>query len=128
VPEPRESVGALRVNSSILSELSKVLTERKANPPTKPSYVAGLLRGGMTRIGAKIIEEAAEVVEAGDEPGDAGRDHLVKEAADLLFHMMVLLTHRDIAWPAVEAELARRFGIGGIEEKQSRTQSEITHR
>jgi len=116
------------VDSSILSQLAGVLAERKANPPAKPSYVAGLLRGGTTRIGAKVIEEAAEVVEAGDEAGDSGRDHLVKEAADLVFHTMVLLTHRDVAWSAVEAELARRFGIGGIEEKQSRTQSDVTHR
>jgi phosphoribosyl-ATP pyrophosphohydrolase len=110
-------------DSSILSELSAVLAERKANPPAKPSYVAGLLRGGTTRIASKILEEAAEVVEAGEEPGDAGREHLVKEAADLVFHTMVLLTHREIPWSAVEAELGRRFGIGGIEEKQSRKPS-----
>ena len=107
-------------DSSILSELSGVLAERKINPPAKPSYVASLLKGGTRRIGSKVIEEAAEVVEAGDEPGDAGREHLVKEAADLVFHAMVLLTHRDVPWSAVEAELGRRFGIGGIEEKQSR--------
>jgi phosphoribosyl-ATP pyrophosphohydrolase len=116
------------VDSPILSELARVLAERKANPPAKPSYVAGLLRGGTARIGAKVIEEAAEVVEAGDEAGDAGREHLTKEAADLVFHTMVLLTYRDVPWSAVEAELGRRFGISGIEEKQSRTQSEMTHR
>lgn len=78
------------------------------------------MRGGVARIGAKIVEEAAEVVEAGDEPGDAGRTHLVKEVADLVFHAMVLLGYRDTAWDEVEAELARRFGISGIAEKESR--------
>ncbi len=52
------------------------------------------------------MEEAAEVVEAADEPGDAGRKHLVKEVADLVFHTAVLLAHRDLAWSEVEAELA----------------------
>jgi phosphoribosyl-ATP pyrophosphohydrolase len=61
------------------------------------------------------------VVEAGHEPGDAGRIHLVKEVADLVFHTAVLLAHRDLAWSDVEAELAQRFGISGITEKQSRT-------
>jgi phosphoribosyl-ATP pyrophosphohydrolase len=110
-------------DSSILSKLSDVLAERKANPPAKPSYVVTLLQGGTIRIGAKVLEEAAEVIEAGTEPGDAGREHLVKEAADLVFHAMVMLTHRDVPWSAVEAELGRRFGIGGIEEKQSRPTS-----
>ncbi len=107
-------------DSSILSELSGVLADRKANPPAKPSYVASLLRAGSTRISAKILEEAGEVIEAGIEAGEAGREHLVKETADLVFHTMVLLTQRDLSWSAVEAELGRRFGIGGIEEKQSR--------
>lgn len=110
-------------DSSTLMKLADVLAERKAHPPAKPSYVSQLLHGGTTRIGAKVIEEAAEVVEAGEEAGDAGRAHLVKEAADLVFHMMVLLTHRDVSWSAVEAELDRRFGIGGIEEKLSRDQT-----
>jgi len=111
-------------DSSILSELSGVLAERKANPPAKPSYVVSLLRAGGTRISAKILEEAGEGIEAGDEAGAEGAEHLVKEAADLVFHTMVLLTHRDISWSAVEAELGRRFGIGGIEEKQSRKPAE----
>jgi phosphoribosyl-ATP pyrophosphohydrolase len=109
--------------SSIMTALMGVISERKNNPPSEPSYVVSLLRGGVAKIGAKIVEEAAEVVEAGDEPGDAGRTHLVKEAADLVFHTVVLLAHRDVAWSEVEAELARRFGISGITEKQSRTKS-----
>ena len=107
--------------SSIMAALMGVISGRKTNPPGEPSYVVSLLRGGVATIGAKIVEEAAEVVEAGGEPGDAGREHLVKEVADLVFHTAVLLTHRDLAWAEVEAELARRFGISGITEKQSRT-------
>jgi phosphoribosyl-ATP pyrophosphohydrolase len=82
--------------------------------------VAELMRGGVARIGAKIVEEAAEVVEAGAEPGDAGRAHLVHEVADLVFHAMVLLGYRERDWADVESELARRFGISGIAEKRAR--------
>jgi len=109
--------------SSIMTALMGVIARRKANPPSEPSYVADLMRGGVARIGAKIVEEAAEVVEAGDEHGDPGRAHLVKEAADLVFHTAVLLGYRDVGWTEVEAELARRFGISGITEKESRTPS-----
>jgi phosphoribosyl-ATP pyrophosphohydrolase len=105
---------------SILTALEAVIAERKANPPAQRSYVVTLLEGGVPTIGAKVVEEAAEVVEAADEPGDDGRAHLVREVADLIFHAMVLLGHRGVALAEVEAELARRFGIGGIEEKEAR--------
>lgn len=107
-------------NSSIMAELMAVIADRKTNASTEKSYVASLLAGGVAKIGAKIIEEAAETVEAGDEPGDAGREHLVKEVADLVFHVAVLLGHRDLQWGDVEAELGRRFGISGIAEKAAR--------
>ncbi len=74
----------------------------------------------MAKIGAKVLEEAAEVVEAAGEPGDAGREHLVKEVADLVFHALVMLGHRDADWSDVEAELGRRFGVSGLVEKESR--------
>ncbi len=105
---------------SMMDALMQVIAERKANPPSGRSYVAALFQGGVAKIGAKIIEEAAEVVEAGDEPGDDGREHLVREVADLVFHAAVLLGYRDLAWSAVENELARRFGISGIAEKEVR--------
>jgi phosphoribosyl-ATP pyrophosphohydrolase len=104
-----------------MTSLMEVIFDRKASPPNEPSYVVSLLRGGVEKIGGKILEEAAEVVQAGGEPGEAGRRHLIKEAADLVFHTMVLLGHRDIDWHEVEAELAARFGTSGIIEKQSRT-------
>lgn len=108
--------------SSVLDALSALIAERKANPPAERSYVVSLLQGGHPKIAPKITEEAAEVVEAAAEPGDEGRDHLVREVADLVFHSLVMLGHRDLAWSAVEAELRRRFGISGIVEKESRGQ------
>ncbi len=103
-----------------MAELMAVIAERKADAAGKPSYVRKLMDGGVAAIGAKIVEEAAEVVEAGDEPGDAGREHLVKEVADLVFHAAVMLGLRDLSWDAVEAELQRRSGVSGLVEKASR--------
>ncbi len=108
---------------SVMQALMDIIRERKERPSDERSYVVELMRGGVAKMGGKIVEEAAEVVEAGDEPGDAGRAHLVKEVADLVFHAMVLLGYRDAAWDDVEAELARRFGISGIAEKEVRGRS-----
>lgn len=107
---------------SILSDLVAVIADRKANPPER-SYVSSLLKGGLAKIGPKITEEAGEVVAAAGEPGDSGRAHLVHEVADLLFHTLVLLGDREVAWSEVEGELARRFGVGGLDEKESRGRS-----
>jgi phosphoribosyl-ATP pyrophosphohydrolase len=103
-----------------IAALMRVIAERKADTSGRPSYVSNLLKGGVAAIGAKIVEEAAEVVEAGDEPGESGREHLVKEVADLVFHAAVLLGYRDLTWADVEAELDRRSGVSGLVEKASR--------
>lgn len=95
------------------------IESRKQNPSEK-SYTSQLLIGGTERIGSKITEEAAEVVEAAGESDDPGRLHLVREAADLVYHLLVMLAHRGSSLADVEAELARRFGISGLEEKASR--------
>ena len=96
--------------------LAEIIQQRKAERPER-SYVVSLLDGGVEAIGAKIMEEAAEIVEAGSEPET---DHLVREAADLLFHLWALLGYRDVPPEAVFVELERRFGTSGIAEKEGR--------
>jgi phosphoribosyl-ATP pyrophosphohydrolase len=113
--------GAYRMpDPPILEALMSLIAERKRNPPAERSYVVSLLNGGVPKIGAKIEEEAREVVAAAAESGVEGRTHLVHEVADLVFHTLVLLGYQEIAWAEVEAELARRFGMSGIKEKESR--------
>ena len=72
----------------------------------------------MPAIGAKVTEEAGELVAAADHETD---DRVVSEAADLVYHMLVLLACRGVGLSQVEDELARRFGISGLDEKASRT-------
>lgn len=107
-------------SSAIFQRLMAVVEDRRANPPER-SYTTSLFRGGVAKIGEKIVEEAAEVVEAAGEAGDEGHKHLVAEAADLIFHLFVMLGHREVRLAEVEAELARRFGISGLDEKAART-------
>ena len=102
-----------------LARLMAVIEDRKANPPER-SYTTSLFQGGVEKIGRKITEEAGEVVEAAGEPGEEGRAHLIYEAADLIYHLLVMLGHREIGLHEVETELARRFGISGLDEKESR--------
>lgn len=84
------------------------------------SWTAKLLAGGVDKIGPKVTEEAGELVEAAHEPGDEGREHFVYEAADLLYHTMVLCRWRGVELAEIEQELARRFGTSGLAEKASR--------
>ncbi len=103
----------------ILAQLMAVIEDRKANPPAK-SYTTTLFAGGVPKIGEKIREEAAEVVEAASEPGEDGRSHLIREAGDLIYHLFVMLGHRDVKLAEVESELAKRFAISGLDEKAAR--------
>ncbi len=100
-------------------KLERTISARAASPAEK-SYTSQLLAGGVEKMGPKIIEEAAEVVEAAGEPGPAGREHFIREVGDLIYHLMVLLQHRKCSLADVEAELTRRFGVSGLEEKASR--------
>lgn len=112
-------------NQHPLAQLMAVIEHRKRNPPAK-SYTTTLFAGGVEKIGGKIMEEAAEVVEAAGESGAEGRQHLIYEAGDLIYHLFVMLGHREVRLDEVEAELARRFGISGIDEKASRGTSGAT--
>lgn len=110
----------MTASQSILQQLMEVIEQRFQDRP-EGSYTTKLFDGGVDAIGAKVTEEADEVVEAAAEPGDEGREHLIREAADLVYHLFVMLGHREIKLAEVEAELGRRFGISGLEEKASRT-------
>lgn len=102
-----------------LARLMRTLHERAETRPAG-SYTTKLLDGGPTEIGAKLLEEARELIEAADEPGEAGRDHFVYEAGDLIYHALVLLAWRGVDLDAVAAELARREGTSGLIEKANR--------
>lgn len=104
----------------IFGQLDALLAQRRdANPDN--SYTAALYAGGNAAITAKVAEESAEVIEAAEQVGDAdGHAHLVHEVADLWFHCMVLLQANGCNTTEVQTELARRFGVSGIEEKAAR--------
>jgi phosphoribosyl-ATP pyrophosphohydrolase len=106
--------------SDILAQLAEVLEARKAEDPSK-SYVAGLYAKGLDRILKKVGEEATETVLAAKD-GDAA--HVVYETADLWFHTLVMLAYLDLRPEQVLEELARRFGVSGLDEKAARGQAE----
>ena len=109
---------------SAVAHLMATIEERKRNPPTR-SYTSQLLQGGVPAIGAKVLEEAREVVEAAEiGDGVTRRSAMVHEAADLLYHLLVLLAFREITWAQVETEIARRFGLSGLDEKAARPPKE----
>ena len=81
------------------------------------------MEAGSAKIGEKILEEARELIEAADEPGDAGREHFVYEAGDLIYHLMVMLAYRGVDLSEVAAELGRREGTSGLVEKASRVKT-----
>jgi len=101
----------------IVSRVAAIIARRKRERPEK-SYVVSLLDAGFDKVNGKILEEAREFVEALP-AGDPA--HTAHEAADLLFHMLVGLEAAGVPAGAVFAELRRRFGTSGIDEKASRS-------
>ena len=102
---------------SALHDLAATIAARKNADPDS-SWTAKLLAKGPEKCAEKFGEEAIEaVIEA--VKGD--REHLTSEAADVLYHLLVMLAARDVTLADVEAELARREGTSGIAEKASRT-------
>ena len=99
-----------------LEELERVIVSRRGEPENR-SYTAGLLAAGPRKVGGKVVEEAGEVAMAAVAEGD---DRVVAECADLLYHTLVLLASRGLSLGAVGAELRRRFGISGLDEKAAR--------
>ena len=113
------------MSDSVLVQLANTLEQRK-NKDAKSSYVASLYAGGDDAILKKVGEEATEVILAakGTDQGQFDASHLVNETADLWFHTMVMLAHKDIEVTAVLAELESRFGRSGLDEKAERTTKE----
>lgn len=103
-------------STEILARLEAVIASRREADP-ESSYVARLNERGIEKIVQKLGEEAVETVIAAL---SQDRDALVGEAADLVFHLLVLLDHRQIPLDDVLAELGRREGVSGIAEKASR--------
>jgi phosphoribosyl-ATP pyrophosphohydrolase len=105
--------------SAPLVKLERTIHARAKKPNAK-SYTSQLLAGGVPKIGAKIVEEAAELVEAAGETGAAGEEHFIREMGDVFYHLLVMLCLKNRNLFDVEAELARRFGVSGLEEKAAR--------
>jgi phosphoribosyl-ATP pyrophosphohydrolase len=103
-------------DSDTLARLEAVIASRRGADPGS-SYVARLNARGVKKIAQKLGEEATETIIAALAED---REALVGEAADLLFHLLVLLGARDVPLAAVLAELERREGVSGITEKASR--------
>jgi len=102
--------------NDILDRIAADIEERKGGDPAK-SYVAKLLSQGEDAVLKKIGEEATETVLAA-KSGD--RLHLVREVTDLWFHCMIVLAHHGLGPRDVLAEMQRREGISGIDEKAAR--------
>lgn len=103
-------------NSDILFRLEALLHERKRAAPAS-SYVSALYAKGLDAVLKKVGEEATEAILAAK--GD-DRAHLTREAADLIFHTLVMLAAKDVAFADVLAELERREGTSGLDEKKAR--------
>ena len=106
--------------NDILNRLAELLEQRKSADPST-SYVAKLYARGMDSILKKIGEEATETVIAAK---GGNKDEIVYETADLWFHTLIMLSHAGLKPQDVLDELARREGLSGLEEKNSRVEKE----
>ncbi|NJM55731.1 MAG: phosphoribosyl-ATP diphosphatase [Verrucomicrobiae bacterium] len=120
--------------AAALAELIHARRIEPADTTTTPSYTRQLLDAGPDRCARKFGEEAIELVVAslaGATKIDGGnhirmplskveKDAVVSEAADVLYHLLVLLESRDVPWDDVTAKLASRMGTSGIAEKAAR--------
>ncbi|MDR2364496.1 MAG: phosphoribosyl-ATP diphosphatase [Zoogloeaceae bacterium] len=102
--------------ADIFERLSSTLAARKSADPAA-SYAARLFAKGPDAILKKIGEEAAELIMASKEGRSPG---IVYEAADVLFHLLLLLAFHDLSIDDVRRELERREGVSGIAEKAAR--------
>ena len=103
-------------SAKILDRLYRIIESRKGNNPAS-SYTAHLLSQGISEIARKVGEEAVETITAAL---TAENENIVAESADLLFHLLVLWSERDITPEEVWAELISPEGTSGIDEKAAR--------
>ena len=106
------------MTAHVLDQLFDLVASRKGADP-ETSYTAKLFSRGRPKIAQKLGEEAVETVIAAMAQGP---DAVVSESADLLYHLMVLWAECGVSSDQVWAELAKRQGISGLDEKKSRTQ------
>jgi len=100
-----------------LNKLYETIENRK-NSSTDISYTASLFAKGRGKIAEKVVEEATETIIAYLEKDKA---QVIYESADLLFHLMILLSDMEVSLEDIKNELERRENRSGIEEKNSRT-------
>ena len=108
------------MNDDVLARLAQVVAARRDGDPER-SYVARLFAKGEDAVLKKIGEEATETVMAAK---DGARERIVAECADLWFHCLIMLARYDLGPDDVLAELARREGLSGLEEKAARRAAE----
>jgi phosphoribosyl-ATP pyrophosphohydrolase len=104
------------MTDDVLQRLAALIHSRRDESAAK-SYTRELLDAGPERCARKLGEEATETVIAALGPDKAA---LTREAADLVYHLLVLLESRQLAWSDVLAELEARMGTSGLAEKAGR--------
>ena len=105
------------MTDDVLQRLAALISARRAESASK-SYTRELLDGGPERCAKKLGEETTETIIAALVQDNRA---LTREAADLVYHLLVLLAYHDIKLEEVETEIARRFGQSGLDEKAART-------
>ena len=111
---------AIERHMDILARLEETIAERRSADP-EASYVAQLHQRGLPVMARKLGEEATEAVVAAL---SGTSEELTGEAADVLFHLLVLLSAKNIALDDVLGELARREGLSGLDEKAARQEGD----
>ena len=107
--------------NDILPRLTEVLETRKQLANPESSYVAQLHSKGLNKILEKLGEEAIETIIAAKDAQTTGNPaHLIYETADLWFHSLVMLSHFNLSADDILQELAKRFDLSGITEKNAR--------
>lgn len=118
-----DEFGEPGMTEDVLDRLMEQIQQRARTRPPE-SYTTKLIEGGVDKMGAKIMEEAGEVVDAAKTSTSPDNNHLIYEACDVIYHLWVLLGSRGIHVDDLRSELARREGTSGLEEKRKRTQTE----